>query len=361
MRPEVAAFCRRLRFDLADAEDLAQETMLVGLQHARAGRNPESWLGWLCGIARMLAKSAKTAVASLDELVAEPVADDDPLDSLLERERGQLLDIALARLDSPTRSLLTARYLDGEPVSELAERLAISENTASQRLVRARKSLLDSLTDHAPEAARAHGLLTSEEADGWTPTGIFCPRCGSTKLHGQRNDGFKLLCPTCDVNRQRQGLLGLSTAAQPLHAPTVLGGAAGFRVGLKRVNGWWDDYLRAGLRSGSVRCRGCGRQVSVRTRAPRSGASGFYTDCPCGTEFYVHPAGLLLHDAAGQNFWRDESKIRFVPEKRVRIGGRDAVVVAFESKMSSARLEAAYATDDLSALSLSARTINVRR
>ena len=278
--------------------------------------------------------------------------------------RGSAVSFStLHSLDStpPTRSLLAARYLDSLPVSELAERFGIAENTASQRLVRARKSLLDALSTHAPESARAHGLLTSDEADGWTPTGIYCPRCGSTKLHGQRNEGFKLVCPTCDVHHQRQGLLGLSTAAQPLHAPTVLGGAAGFRVGLKRVNGWWDEYLRAGLRSGSVRCRGCGRPVSVKTRTPRSGSTGFYTDCPCGTEFYVHPAGLLLHDAAGQDFWRDEGKIRFVPEKRVRVGGRDAVVVAFESKTSSARLEAAYATDDLSALSLSARTVNVRQ
>ena len=351
-RGDVLSFCRRLRADPADAEDLAQETMLIGLRHLREGRRPADWTAWLCGVARTLAKRRPDSPDPLDGLDFEPMADDDPLSALLARERGALLDAALSRLDGPARELLALRYLDETPVSELATRLGIGENAASQRLIRARESLAGILRAHTPEAAAAHGLLSNSEAEGWASTEIYCPRCGTTKLHGRMGVGFTLICPNCDASRRREGLIGLSTAAHPLHAPTVLAGAAGFRVGLKRVNAWWDDYLRRGLTVGQVRCRGCGRVVAVQPRGPRSGATGFYTDCPCGAEFFVHPAGLLLHDPDGQAFWRAQGKVRFVPERRVRIGGRDAVVVAFESVSSRTRLEAAYSTDDLTRLKI---------
>jgi len=48
----VARLCARLTGDMAAAEDLAQETMLVAWQHAHELRDPAARPAWLAGIAR---------------------------------------------------------------------------------------------------------------------------------------------------------------------------------------------------------------------------------------------------------------------------------------------------------------------
>jgi len=349
LRPGLLAYCRKLKPDPADAEDLAQDTLLIALKQAHVGKQVADWPRWLAGIARMRARRPERASIALDE--AWIADDDDPLDSLLARERGGLLEAAFERLDGPTRRLLITRYLEETPVTALADALGLSENAASQRLIRARRALELVLAQDCREAAAAHGLLSPQTADGWTPTPLCCPRCAQTMQGRLTTDSLQLLCPGCDIGTQRNGLVGLSTAAAPLHAPTILAEARGFRVALKRVNAWWDEYLKGGLQTGRVRCQACGRTVSVTPRTPQ-GYTGFYTQCPCGSPFFVHPAGLLLHDEADQAFWREEEKIRFTTTRQIVCGGRDAVLVAYASRHSAVTLEAVYAADTLERLEL---------
>ncbi len=343
LRPGLLRFCRRLRLDPADAEDLAQEAILIGLRQVREGKVVADWAPWLAGIARRLALKTPRRTEELSEAL---VSGDDPLDGLLSRERESLLELAWRQLDTTTQELLTARFLDDTPVFELAARLRLSENTTSRRLGRAREALEKVLQTHHPDAAAAHGLLTPTQADGWTQTPLCCPRC--TKLMDGRLDSgsLALRCPDCD---KQGGLYGLSTDAHPLDGVHVLAGARGFRVATKRVNAWWESYLKVGLHTGRVRCRGCGRPVALETRTPR-GNPGVYTGCVCGEPLFVHPAGLLLHSEIGQNFWREQGKIRFIEPRWIVCGGRDAILVAFESPVSSARVEAVYALDDLTCL-----------
>ena len=349
LRPGLLAYCRKLKSDPADAEDLAQDTLVIALQQAQAGKQVADWPRWLAGIARM---RARHALPSSRTLVEEMVSlDVDPLDSLLLRERGSLLESAFRQLDTPTRQLLTQRYLEDTSVTEIAAILGLSENTASQRLLRARQALESVLAQRTPEAAAAHGLISPLAADGWTPTTIRCPRCAEAMQGQLTQDSLRLLCPQCDISSQREGLIGLSTAANSLPAPTVLSEARGFRVALKRVNAWWNEYLINGLQTGKVRCQGCGRQVPVQTQTSQ-GQIGFYTQCDCGSPFFVHPAGLLLHDDAGQAFWREEEKIRFSAPQRIVCGGRDALLVRYTSTRSAALLEAIYAADTLERLEL---------
>lgn len=336
----------RLLGSADQAEDIVQEALLIAL------RKPETQdpAAYLFGIARMLCKNGRRQRQSLpldDELLMG--IGDDPLTELLSRERGSVLEAAFARLDAPSRKLLTARYLDEKPVWALAEEEGLTENAASLRLMRAREALESVLVRELPEAALVHGLISPKAAEGWQPTLIYCLRCGNHKMEGcLRRDRFVLRCPECD--KTRLSLAGLATTVVPLPAERVLAGASGFRVGLRRVNGWWQAYLSEGLRHGTALCVHCGAQASVLRGWP-GGSPGFVSQCAqCRQTFFVAVAGLLMHSDEGQRFWSEQARLRFAGQERLYFQGRDAVLVRFESRSSTARLEAVYAADDLTRL-----------
>jgi RNA polymerase sigma factor (sigma-70 family) len=348
LRPSLLRFCIRLLGSTDQAEDIVQEAFLIAL------RKPETKdpAAYVFGIARMLCKNTarqrqRQSLPLDDELLAG--IGDDPLVALLSRERGSVLETAFARLDKPTRTLLAARYLEEKPVGMLAEEGGLTENAASLRLLRAREALESVLARELPEAALVHGLISPKAAEGWQPTLIYCLRCGNHKMEGcLRKDRFALRCPECD--KTRQSLAGLATTVAPLPAERILAGASGFRVGLRRVNGWWQSYLSEGLWRGKALCVHCGAQARVLRGWPE-GSPGFVSQCEaCHQTFFVAMAGLLMHSDEGQQFWSAQSRLRFAGQEHLCFQGRDAVLVRFESRSSAARLEAIYAADDLTRL-----------
>jgi len=351
-RPYLLTYCQRLVGDLARAEDLAQETLLIGLAHLREERPITDWPTWLGGIARRLAKNTLRRSHSARETAwDESLALDDPaLEALLLAERGQLLDRAFALLDTPTRTLLTQRYLDELPVTALAETLQLTENAVSLRLLRAREALERVLVGHLKADALAHGLIDTATADGWVESPLFCPRCADHRLQGRLTGGeLALRCPECD--RSRPGLQGLSTRATPMPQERVLAGARGFRVAQRRVNDWWQGYITSGLTQRMVRCPECSRPAHVTTRIPNHGTPGFCVLCDaCQFSFFVAPQGLLFHDSTFQQFWKDHPRVRSLPPKSLTYQGCDAIWVGFADRQSGARVEAIYAKDDLRVL-----------
>jgi RNA polymerase sigma-70 factor (ECF subfamily) len=353
-RPRLVRLCAALTGDAVLAEDLAQQTLLVGIAHVRQHRPIVDLPTWLGGIARTLCRHARTQRArqswqGLDDDGSDSLpAPDDPFATLLAHERGTLLDRAFARMDAPARALLTARYDDDEPIARIADRLGVSVNAATLRLHRARALLQKQLAGDLRADAIAHGLLESDRND---ETVLVCPRCGERRLHGRLDDdALALHCPQCDTDGK--GLLSFSTHAASLPAAQVLGGARGYRVALRRVNAWWQTYLTGGLRTGIVRCIGCGKSVSVATSRQDNGAPGFTTRCPCGVPLYMHPAGLLLHTPEAQDFWRDSPRLRYGGATMLSCEGRPAVRVAFDDRQSRRRVAAVYALDDLTRLRL---------
>lgn len=136
-----------------DVADVVQETMLAAARSARSF-DPErgSLWNWLWGIARFqtalhLRKRQRQTrftrdwlAASGDRLARWLDGGDPPADLLETAELAQLVRLALTELSAEHESLLTAKYLDGEPVERIAARERRTETAVRSQLARAREA-----------------------------------------------------------------------------------------------------------------------------------------------------------------------------------------------------------------------------
>ena len=360
-RGKIAAYCRRVTGDAQIAQDLTQETLFIALR--RAGQIPIN-RAYVYGIARRLCQNYRmqrerdaarfTDWEKWDETATRCETPGiggesamDPLDSLLKAEREQLIERALAGLKAEARETLIARYIHDAPLSELAARQNITENTAAVRLHRSREALKTLLSTKLRAEATTHGLLDADTAEGWRETPIICCRCGKEKLQGRfetaeangASPQFALRCPTCFGD-----LIGMTSNAAPLDAPTVLGDVKGFRAGLNRVNRWWQGYLETALTRKRVPCPNCGRPARTGFSQPPKGDVGFGITCdPCGgTTFFIRPTGLLYHSSELHDFWRIHPRARNIAERPLVCEGRPAILTAFEDVTTTARIEMVF-------------------
>ncbi|MGQ0538042.1 MAG: RNA polymerase sigma factor [Gemmatimonadaceae bacterium] len=110
--------------DADDARDATQEILARALAAIREGRVPPGvQLGaFVYGIARhVIADAIKRRTQAASRAVLEPSAHS-PLEALIEAEELLRLRRALARLEPAERALLTAHYVDGLQLVELAAR-----------------------------------------------------------------------------------------------------------------------------------------------------------------------------------------------------------------------------------------------
>ena len=141
--PTVLAIGRRMLRDDAEAEDVAQETMLrlwrnaAGLELGPHGVRP--WLrrvaSNLC-IDRVRARRNTTVVEEVPEESAPP----SQLRHLAERELGARVDAALQALPERQRLALTLFHYEGMSQIEVGEVLAISDEAVESLLARARRA-----------------------------------------------------------------------------------------------------------------------------------------------------------------------------------------------------------------------------
>ena len=131
--------------DRAVSEEVAQEAFLVAWRKLPELDEPPVMPGWLCGIARNLARNARRKLGRErpDLERAETLADSrpTPLDSASEREAAALVWRALEELPDEVREPLVLFYRSEQSVREVADNLGLSEEAARQRLSRGRKAL----------------------------------------------------------------------------------------------------------------------------------------------------------------------------------------------------------------------------
>jgi RNA polymerase sigma-70 factor, ECF subfamily len=148
--PTILAVARRMLKDDAEAEDVAQETLLrlwrnaAGLELGPNGVRP--WLRRVASnlsIDRVRARRNTTVVETVPE-ESEPAGQ---FRHLAERELGARVDVALKALPERQRLALTLFHYEGMSQIEVADAMGISDEAVESLLARARRTLKASLKE----------------------------------------------------------------------------------------------------------------------------------------------------------------------------------------------------------------------
>ena len=139
--------------DLALAQDLAQETFLLGFENLTRLRDPERIKSWLMGIASNLVRDyyKRRKTVGIPEGWEGELVGLDPLQSTEQRERHEFLYRAVSRLSPRYRAVLIKRYLEGVSYTDIAEELGISIGAVEVCMHRARKALSVEMREFMPE------------------------------------------------------------------------------------------------------------------------------------------------------------------------------------------------------------------
>lgn len=361
-RERLVRYCARFTGDPAAAEDLAQQTLIEAWRRERELRDERARWGWLYGIARNLclmwarARSRETSRFARPRdgsgnpiELAERIADDSDLDLELERDDlARLLDRAMALLPPATRAVLVERYIEESSQADIARRLGLTEGAVEARLHRGKVSLHRVLTTHFRDEVASYGL-TAPADDGWRETRIWCPGCGRHRLMGHLEPQvgrLRLSCPGCC---RAAGGFGCDT-----WQPELRGGVTGFKPALSRVLVAGDQYWRGALTAGAAPCMGCGRSNPVGMGSPgyiepwRRTPHAVHAACAsCGSVVDYSLLALALSTPEARRFWRDNPRVRALPERAVEADGIPALVVHFESVVENAGLDVVCARDSL--------------
>lgn len=136
----------------ADAEDIAQDALVMALAKIQTCRNPRAFKGWLFQIVRNHALNAldrrRVREVHASSRGGEPVVEEAVRPELLgQRER---LLAALATIPATQREIVLLHDLEDWTHAEIAQILQISEVMSRQHLFQARRALRDVLAGMAP-------------------------------------------------------------------------------------------------------------------------------------------------------------------------------------------------------------------
>jgi RNA polymerase sigma-70 factor (ECF subfamily) len=148
--PTVLAIARRMLRDDAEAEDVAQETLLrlwrnaARLELGEGGVRP-----WLRRVAANLCIDRVRAQrnTSLGDALPEEVEPPSQMTRLAERELGRRVDAALKALPERQRLALTLFHYEGMSQIEVGEVMGISDEAVESLLARARRALKAALKE----------------------------------------------------------------------------------------------------------------------------------------------------------------------------------------------------------------------
>jgi RNA polymerase sigma-70 factor (ECF subfamily) len=135
------------------AEDLVQDTLLKALAGLAGFRTGSNFQAWLFRIAyNSFVNQWRAADRSRQPFPRQvPARDEGPVEQLLSREALQMLARAVGRLPRDYRAAFLLRVEEGLSFHEIAEVLAIKEETARWRVFKARQKLMAVL---APQLER---------------------------------------------------------------------------------------------------------------------------------------------------------------------------------------------------------------
>jgi RNA polymerase sigma-70 factor (ECF subfamily) len=136
----------------ADAEDVAQDALVMALEQIRTCRNPAAFKGWLFQIVRNRALNL-VAKRRVREAHAAPAASDavfaDGVKPELVDQKEKLL-AALTAISPTQREVVLLHDLEDWTHSEIAEAIGISEVMSRQHLFQARRALRAILAEMSP-------------------------------------------------------------------------------------------------------------------------------------------------------------------------------------------------------------------
>lgn len=149
----IYGLCLRKVADLGQAQDIAQETFVVGYENLSRLKDPARLKAWLMGIASNLIRDyyKRRKVAGLPEGHDVELVGLDPLASVEQRERHELLYKAIATLSERYKAVLIKRYLEECEYPEIAEELGLSVGAVEVCMHRARKALAGALKELMPD------------------------------------------------------------------------------------------------------------------------------------------------------------------------------------------------------------------
>ena len=137
------AFCYGILGHVEDAEDAAQETLLLALRALEGFRGDAAFRTWLFRIAVRLClrhRAARRSTASLDDAGETPNAAPSP--ETIALARLQVLE-ALQHLPPRHRAILLLKEREGWSVSEIAAALGWSGIRVKNELAKARRALVE--------------------------------------------------------------------------------------------------------------------------------------------------------------------------------------------------------------------------
>ena len=155
--PSVARFAARMCRNSADAEEVAQETLIAAVRTLPNFRGESSLSTWLYTIARSFCikqrrrgRTVRRADTSLDDpqsAAATQLADEHPRPdaNLADRELGEAIEHAVGSLAPMYREVLILRDMEGLSAPEVAASLGLGLEAVKSRLHRARLAVREQL------------------------------------------------------------------------------------------------------------------------------------------------------------------------------------------------------------------------
>lgn len=145
----IAAFAYSACSDIAQSEDLAQETFIIAWRKLRDLKEPPKFKSWLFGIARNLIynaarKQTRNPLAGsdqLDENLTSATFSANPTDHAISKEEQAILWQAIEQIPEPYREPLILFYREHQSIQRVADTLDLTEEATRQRLSRGRKLL----------------------------------------------------------------------------------------------------------------------------------------------------------------------------------------------------------------------------
>jgi RNA polymerase sigma-70 factor (ECF subfamily) len=147
---------RRLGVAERERRDVAQEIFLVVHQKLGEFDRTRQLRAWLFGIAYRTALRHKSLVRHARETLSdvESTTDGDPLSLSLEKERADLVQSAILRIELHRRAVFVMSEIDGFSAPEIAEALQVPLNTVYSRLRLARQDFAEAVTSLLQEKER---------------------------------------------------------------------------------------------------------------------------------------------------------------------------------------------------------------
>jgi RNA polymerase sigma-70 factor (ECF subfamily) len=144
----IAGMVTRLLGGASEAEDVVQDTFAIGLDQIGTVREPEAIRAWFAQIAVSQVRRRLRRTKLLARLGLHPSLDHLQLESLAVEDadaetRAELAELggALAQLPTDQRVAWMLRYVEGEPLREIARLCACSLATVKRRIVAASNHL----------------------------------------------------------------------------------------------------------------------------------------------------------------------------------------------------------------------------